>query len=86
MTAGNEVHLKPDGVPPAVVSPKIIEAQSQARVSLTRTIASAILLGMLVIGYFGSLWLGKDIPALLPVLSGLAGAFIGTSRERGGTG
>jgi hypothetical protein len=77
------IHLDKGGAAGSTQTPKVIQAQSHARQSMFRTVAGSIILGLLTLAYLVSLYVGKDVPALLPLIaSGLGFLLGGRDRDR----
>ena len=85
MAPPDGIHIEKSGGVVPLSSPKMIQAQSHARLSMVRTWAGSIVLGLLTLAYLLSLYVGKDAPGLLPVIAGGIGFLLGgRDRDRPG--
>jgi hypothetical protein len=79
---GHPVNLDKSGKVPSVPA---IHAHGVVRNTYARTVGGAILLGVLIVGYFvGFFFMGKEIPGGFSVIAGLLGVFLG-GRDRSGS-
>jgi hypothetical protein len=80
--ASDSIHLEKTSGQAPVLPPKVIQAQSHARISTIRIWAGSSILGLLTLGYLVSLlYVGKDVPALLPLIASGIGFLLG-GRDR----